>query len=103
MPFTSRDVLCPVCCGEELTTHVALLPSVHPETKEHMDPHLYAVGPNCYRKQWDLAYPGEPCPLKIKAEKPPEGTTYKATATTVAKNKAQEIEKLRRAERTVDA
>lgn len=63
---TVRNEPCPTCKGKEDTEFVALIPHVG------LLPHQYAVGPNCYRSQWALAYgEDEPCPVDAVPEKAP--------------------------------
>ena len=67
---TQRGGPCPIC-GKYLTTHVALLPF------KGVEPHKYAVCPDCWCKQWALSE-GEdvPCPLadylRTPVDSPPE-------------------------------
>lgn len=55
---TERGTACPVCGGREKTKYVALLPF------KGKQPHTYSVGPNCYRKQWELSGEEGSCPVE---------------------------------------
>ena len=56
------DIPCPACDGKEQTKYVALLPIIIDDDRV-IDPHAYAVGTRCYRKQWRKVYKGEKCPV----------------------------------------
>lgn len=55
--MTEHGTPCPACDGKEKTKYVALLPLGDKQ------PHQYAVGADCYRKQWKKVYPETKCPV----------------------------------------
>ena len=66
---TERGTPCPAYCeGAGKTEYVALLP-VTIDGKEK-PPHEYSVCPACYAKQWEMTYPGEPCPIEVPEPEP---------------------------------